>query len=599
MPKTLVASRILDAAYRPQITDNGMYILRFRYLDRHEDGSYEEPVEMFRRVAWNLAGAERVFAPHLDDEALLACADQFFTVMTDFKFLPNAPTLLGAGRPLQQLSACYVLPIDDSVDGIFETLRMTAIVHSKGSGTGFNFSRLRQRGAQIATGGFSTGPVSFMRIFDAETEVIKNGGTGWGANMGVLDCNHPDIHEFVKAKSTCNGLQNFNISVGVTDEFMEMARTGGLFPLTDPRTGQIVSSVDAKELLEMIALEAWKTGDPGLLFLDRIERDNPTPSLGRIEATNPCGEAPLLPYEACWLGGVNVAAHLDAMTGELSWSSLRETCLLAARMMDNAIEVSCYPLPEIREATRRTRKIGIGVMGFADLLVRMGIRYGSSESVSIARQLMSRIREYLEEATVTLGGERGEFPAFEVSREAAVGGPRRRNATVTANAPNSTIAAIAGCSSGVEPLFSIAYTKRLANDDCLHEINSDFVRLARERGFYSEELMGEIRAGASIQDSSRVPEDVKAMFVTAHDISVADHIRIQTEFQDFIELAVAKTINLPASATPEDVRQAFLLAFESGCKGITCFRDGCRDRAFLETARTGSEQTNEACPTCH
>jgi ribonucleoside-diphosphate reductase alpha chain len=599
MVQALVAPRILNSDYRPKITENGMYILRFRYLDKHQDGSYEEPVEMFRRVAWNLAGAERVFAPNLDDDALLAYADQFFTVMTDFRFLPNAPTLLGAGRPLQQLSACYVLPIDDSVDGIFETLRMTAIVHSKGSGTGFNFSQLRQRGAQIATGGVSTGPVSFMRVFDAETEVIKKGGTGWGANMGVLNCDHPDIHEFIRAKSTGTGLQNFNISVGVTDKFMELCRRGGLFPLTDPRTGKVVASVDARELFDIIAQEAWKTGDPGLLFLDRIERDNPTPSLGRIEATNPCGEAPLLPYEACWLGGINVAAHLDPATGELSWSSLRETCLLAARMMDNAIEVSRYPLPEIREATRRTRKIGIGVMGFADLLVHIGIRYGSSESVTVARELMSRIRGYLEEATVTLAAERGEFPAFELSKDAASNGVIRRNATVTANAPNSTIAAIAGCSSGVEPLFSIAYLKRLANDDCLHEINSDFIRVARERDFYSEDLVDELRSGASIQDLSGVPDDVKEIFVTAHDIQVSDHIRIQCEFQDYIELAVAKTINLPNSATPEDVKQAFLLAYESGCKGITCFRDGCRDRAFLETTRAEVEQTEQACPTCY
>ena len=554
---------------------------------------------MFRRVAKSLAEGERIFAPNTTDDDLLCHANRFFTVMTDFKFLPNAPTLLGAGRPLQQLSACYVLPVEDSIEGIFDTLRMTAVVHSKGSGTGFSFSKLRPKGAPIATGGFSTGAVSFMRVFDAETEVIKNGGTGWGANMGVLRCDHPDIREFVAAKSARSGLQNFNISVGVTDEFMRLSRTGGSFPLRDPRTGEVVDSVDARWLLDLIAREAWKTGDPGLLFLDRIERDNPTPTLGRIEATNPCGEAPLLPFEACWLGGINLAAHLDERTGEISFPSLRETCSAAARMMDNAIEVSRYPLPQIRAATHRTRKIGIGVMGFADLLIRMRIPYGSSESDSLARLLMGAIRSYLDEDTAELAAERGAFPAFGYSIFSNAGGIQRRNATMTANAPNSTIAAIAGCSSGVEPLFSISYTKLLASGDRLHEVNRDFLRVARERGFYSEELLEDIRGGVSIQELPAVPEDVKRVFVTAHDIAVADHIRIQAAFQDYTELAVAKTVNLPASASPDDVRAAFLAAHELGCKGITCFRDGCLDRPFLEPSRKETEvAAGAACPTC-
>lgn len=589
--------RILHESYVPHITDNAMYILRFRYLVRKEDGRLEQPVEMFRRVAWNLAGAERSFAPGLSDDALLACADSFFTAMTDFRFLPNAPTLLGAGGPLQQLSACYVLPIGDSVDSIFETLRMAAMVHSKGSGTGFNFSSLRPRGAPIGTGGVSTGPVSFMRIFDGETEVIKHGGTGWGANMGVLRCDHPDIHEFVTAKSTGTGLQNFNISVGVTDEFMKLCRAGGSFALIDPQTGRQAGSVDPRQLLDQIAREAWKTGDPGLLFLDRIERDNPTPFLGRIEATNPCGEAPLLPYEACWLGGVNVAAHLDAVTGDIDWPLLRETCLVAARMMDNAIEVSRYPLSEIREATHRTRKIGIGVMGFADLLVHLNTRYGSPESETLARDLMSFIRCSLEEASVMLASERGVFPAFDGSIFSGPTGKRRRNATVTANAPNSTIAAIAGCSSGVEPLFSIAYTKRLLNGDTLNEINPDFLRVARKLGFYSEQLVDRILRGFSPQCMSEIPEALKNVFVTAHDIPVSDHIRVQSAFQDQIELAVAKTINLRREATPEDVKDAFLLAYGSGCKGITCFRDGCRDRVFLDVG-INNERMEASCSVC-
>jgi ribonucleoside-diphosphate reductase alpha chain len=573
--------RILDEGYFPHITDNSMYILRFRYLLKNEDGTLEEPVEMFRRVAWNLAEAERIFAPHLSDDALLARAESFFTTMTDFRFLPNAPTLLGAGGPLQQLSACYVLPVEDSIDSIFETLRMAAIVHSKGSGTGFNFSRLRPRGTPIATGGVSTGPVSFMRIFDMETEIIKQGGTGWGANMGMLRCDHPDIHEFVNAKSAGTGLQNFNISVGVTDEFMRLCRTGDAFALIDPKTGSEAGSVNPRELLDQIALEAWKTGDPGLLFLDRIERDNPTPLLGRIETTNPCGEAPLLPYEACWLGGINVATHLDPEQGTVNWQLLKETCSLACRMMDNAVEVSSFSLPQMRDVTHRTRKLGIGVMGFADLLIQTKTRYGSPESENLARALMSFIRGCLEETSVELARERGVFPAFEGSKLSAEGSKGRRNATVTANAPNSTIAAVAGCSSGIEPLFSLAYTKRLRNGDILHEINPEFLRVARDLGFYSETLADRILSGVSLQSISEVPEPVKDAFVTAHDISATDHIRIQSAFQDHIELAVAKTINLAHGATPEDVKNAFLFAYESGCKGITCFRDGCSDRVFL------------------
>ncbi len=591
--------RILDESYFPEISENGMYILRFRYLTNREDGTLEEPVEMFRRVAWNLAGAERLYNPRLKDDQLLACAEQFFTTMTDFRFLPNAPTLLGAGTELQQLSACYVLPIGDSIEEIFDTLRMTAVVHSKGSGTGFSFSGLRPRGAPIATGGKSTGPVSFMKVFDSETEVIKSGGTGWGANMGVLRCDHPDILEFITAKSQGGGLQNFNISVGVTDEFMSLGRTGGSFNLVDPSDGSTVSSIDAKELFDQIAREAWRTGDPGLLFLDRIERDNPTPALGKIEAANPCGEAPLLPFEACWLGGINVAAHLDDTCGNVDWAQLRETCQIAARMMDNAIDVSRYPLNEIEEATKRTRKIGIGIMGFADLLVRMGVRYGSTESEVIARQLMGAIRENLEKATITLSADRGEFPAFDLSVYAGLDKPKRRNATMTANAPNSTISAIAGCSSGVEPLFSISYSKLLANGDRLEELSPEFVRLAKDRGFYSHALLENLSGGASIQELADIPEDIKDVFVTAHDISIEDHIRIQSAFQSDTELAIAKTVNLHNDAGTDDVKRAFLLAHEAGCKGITCFRDGCRDRSFLTSSIDHQEdRTEEACPTC-
>ena len=400
-------------------------MLRSRYLDGDE-----EPVDLFRRVALNLASAERAFDPGADVEAW---AERFFRLMTDWEFLPNAPTLLGAGRPLQQLHACFVLPVEDSIESIFSALRMAAIVHSNGGGTGFSFGALRGRGAPIATGGVSTGAVSFMRLFDAETEVVKRGGTGWGANMGVLPARHPDIREFVCAKDG-SALRNFNLSVAVDDAWMR--------------------SADPSGLLDLIASRAWATGDPGLLFLDRIERDNPVPALGRLEATNPCGEAPLRPFEACCLGGLNVARFVAARADRglpsapeaaIDWPRFREAAALALRMMDDVIEMSRYPLPQVADATRRTRKVGIGVMGFADLLVALGIPYGSPESEALARRLMREIRDATRAASIELGAERGSFPAFEQSL-AARDVATLRNATTTSNAPNSTIGAIAGCS---------------------------------------------------------------------------------------------------------------------------------------------------------
>ena len=591
--------RILDENYEPDVTENGLYILRFRYLVEKADGEQETPVEMFRRVAWNLAGAERVFNPELTDDQLLACAERFFVTMTDFKYLPNAPTLLGAGTGLQQLSACYVLPISDSIEGIFDTLRMTAVVHSKGSGTGFSFSGLRGRGSRIATGGKSTGPVSFMQVFDSETEVIKSGGTGWGANMGVLRCDHPDVLEFVRAKSSGSGLQNFNISVGVTDEFMRRTRTGGSQELIDPVSGEVVGEIDAKELFNEIAAEAWSTGDPGLLFLDQIEKDNPTPSIGTIEATNPCGEAPLLPFEACWLGGINLDRHYDEVTGDVDWTQLRETCMTAAQMMDNAIEMSSYPLVEIEQATKHTRKVGIGVMGFADLLIRMGLQYGSDESAVLAKKLMSEIKRYLDEATKGLAEERGVFPAFGDSVYALEGADGRRNATVTANAPNSTISAIAGCSSGIEPLFSLSYFKRLANGDRLNELNRELLARVELLGLDNKVIVDQISAGKPLSQISEVPDELREIFVTAHDIPVENHIRIQAAFQESTDLAVAKTINLNHSATVEDVKTAFYTAYEFGCKGITCFRDGCREESFLEpSCSVESQNLGSACTVC-
>ncbi len=572
-------ARLADDTFEPALSANGLYMLQFRYLQRQPDGTFERPVELFRRVAWNLAEAETHFGA--SRAGVLSQAERFFRVMTDFKFLPNAPTLLGAGRPLQQLCACFVLPVGDSVREIFEAVRMGALVHSKGGGTGYSYSSLRHRGAPISSGGFSTGVVSYLRVFDVATDVMKRGGTGWGANMGVLRCDHPDIREFIVAKSGEGMLRNFNLSVGVTTAFMEHVEQGADWALVDPRTARAVMRVPARELFDSICEEAWRSGDPGLLFLDRINLDNPTPALGALEATNPCGEAPLLPFEACCLGGLNVAKFFDARHGTMRWGELEETAALSVRMMDNVIEMSQYPLPEIDRVTRRNRKLGIGVMGFADLLIQMGIPYDSSDAESLARELMNRIQEATRHASVELAGERDSFANFARSVWPARGVARLRNATTTSNAPNSTISVIAGCSAGIEPLFAIGYRKQLANGDSLAEIHPGFLAAAKRFGFHSESLMEDVCRQGSVAGIKGLPAALKRLFVTSHDIQPEWHVRLQSAFQRHTDLGISKTINLPHQATPADVREAFLLAYRLECKGVTCFRDGCRDEQFL------------------
>jgi ribonucleoside-diphosphate reductase alpha chain len=573
-------------------------MLRFRYLKPNGDGQFEEPVAMFRRVAWNLAQAERRFDAGMSDVQITDWAERFFTVMTNGRFLPNAPTLLAAGRKLQQLFACFVLPVEDTIDSIFDTLRMAALVHSKGGGTGYSFSRIRSRGVPIATGGVSSGAVSFMKVFDCETEVIKHGGTGWGANMGVLRCDHPDVVEFVKAKA--NGyLRNFNISVAVTDAFMAALERCDEIELADPHTRQGVRRIPASALMELICEQAWCTGDPGLLFIDRLNQDNPTPDLGAIEATNPCGEAPLLPYEACCLGGINVNAFYDQTSGVLDWAGLRETADLALRMMDNVIEVSKFPLPQIHEAVHRTRKVGIGVMGFADLLVAKGVAYDSPEAEILAGELMATIQSATRAASAQLAKERGPFPAFAGSRWEERGEGPLRNATTTSNAPNSTISVIAGCSAGIEPLYSIAYTKRLANGEQLREVSPAFVEALRARGLDYRGILHCAEVTGSIQVLPGLPQNLKRVFVTAHDIAPAWHVRIQAAFQRYTDLGVSKTINLPNQATVDDVKEAFVLAYELGCKGITCYRDGCQDTQFMAPGHDQDTEDREFCSVCN
>lgn len=573
---------ILDPAFRLPLSENARYLLRFRYLKRHPDGSWETPEELFRRVAWFLAEAERCFRPSINDREVAAWAALFFEEMAEGRFLPNAPALLGAARAPQQMAACFVLPVEDSIDGIFQALRAAAIVHARGGGTGFSFSRLRPAGSAVASGGVANGPVAFLRLFDLETEIVKRGGTGWGANMGVLHCDHPDICEFIQAKSAPGRpLRNFNLSVGITDDFMARLDAG------EPR---------ATEVFDLLCREAWKTGDPGLIFLDRINEDNPTPLLGSIEAANPCGEAPLLPYESCCLGALNVARFAEPSSGSVRWEDLAVSAAVAVRLMDNLVEANAYPLPEIREATLRTRKLGIGVMGFADLLLALRIPYDSPEAEALAGRLMRAIRQATREASCALGAERGSFPAFAGSVWPGRGYRALRNATTTSNAPNSTISVIAGCSAGIEPLYSLSFARRLANGDTLLEVHEGVLAVARAEKFYSEALERHVRETGSVQGAPGVPGEFRRIFTTAHEIAPAWHVRVQAAFQRFTDLGVSKTINMARHATIADVAAAFRLAYQLGCKGVTCFRDGCREEQFL--ARPQSAESPEICPAC-
>jgi ribonucleoside-diphosphate reductase alpha chain len=571
-PTEVVPPVILDDRVEPSLDAHGLYMLRLRYLARdHEDRIIEEPRELFRRVAFALAEAERRFDPQLGDAGVLRWADRFYGLMISGGFLPNAPTLLGAGRPRGQLHACFVLPVSDSVEGLLGALREAGIVHARGGGTGFSFSAVRPRGAPVATGGKANGVVAFMRLFDHATDLIRSGGTGWGANMAVIAAGHPEVFEFVRAKAGGDAMRNFNCSVLVDDTFMESAR--------DPATR-------AGALLREIAAQAWATGDPGLLFADRIERDNPVPPLGRLEATNPCGEAPLLPYEACCLGGLNAAAFVDPKAREIRWPELDEAAKLGLRMMDNVIDVSTYPLPLIATATHRTRKVGIGVMGFADALVMLGVPYDSNAAEEIAGRLMASIARATHAASEALAVLRGPFPAFGASVFASQGDPPRRNATTTSGPPNSTIGPIAGCSPGIEPLFALSYTKQLENGDRLRTLHPSVRRIAHEYGLSETAVCG-MEASGSAHELADVPARVGRILVTAHEIAPEWHLRIQAAFQRHTDLGISKTINLPHEASVNDVQSAYVRAHELGCKGVTVDRDGCADRQFIAV---GAEQ---------
>ncbi len=571
-----------------ELTENAMKILNARYLLKDETGRIiETPEEMFRRVARSIAMAEKIY-----DGDHEYWADRFYDLMVSLRFLPNSPTLMNAGKPMGQLAACFVLPVEDSMKSIFDTLKNAALILQSGGGTGFSFSRLRPKADIVrSTGGIASGPVSFMKIYNAATEVIKQGGARRGANMGILRVDHPDILEFIKIKRIESELTNFNISVAITDEFMEALKNDGEYNIINPRSGVIVGRLRAREVFNEIAYSAWETGDPGLIFIDRINRSNPTPNIGQIESTNPCGEQPLLPYEACVLGSLNLSKYVKTeekrqkIEDRIDWNRLETDIKVAVRFLDDAIDVNIYPLPDIERMHKGNRKIGLGVMGWADMLILLQIPYNHKKAFDLARMLMKFIRDKAREASVELAESRGVFPNFRGSIYDDPDMPRVRNATTTTIAPTGTLSSIADCSSGIEPLFAIAY-KRFVLDTELHEINKHFLNIAKERGFYSEELINIVLKKGTLKGLKAVPSDIKKIFKTALEIPPEDHIEMQAAFQEFTDNAVSKTINLPYRSKVEDVANAFLLAYEKGVKGITVFRYGSKKGTLVKFSDT-------------
>lgn len=568
------------------LSKNAITVLERRYLIRGEEGNpLETPEDMFRRVARAVAGGDRAYDENADVENT---AGLFYEMMTSLRFMPNSPTLMNAGRELGQLSACFVLPVGDSMEEIFEAVKNAALIHQSGGGTGFSFSRLRPTGSTVkSTGGVASGPVSFMKVFNSATEAVKQGGTRRGANMGLLRVDHPDILDFIQCKSDLTQITNFNISVGVTDAFMEAVAADGTYALIDPRTDTECGRLKAREVFDMIIDMAWQSGEPGIVFLDEINRGNPVPHIGEVESTNPCGEQPLLPYESCNLGSINLAAHVregDDGKAKIDWPQLERTVTDAVHFLDNVITVNNYPLPQIEEMTLKTRKVGLGVMGLADVLYMLGIPYGSEEAVRKAEEISRFINGKAHLASRGLAVKRGTFPAYQGSVHERQHTPER-NATVTTIAPTGTISIICGTSSGIEPLFALSYIRNVMDGDELIETHPYFEKVLRDRGLYSPELMKRVAEAGSIQGMNDLPEDIRSVFVTAHDISPESHVRMQAAFQKYTDNAVSKTVNLPHDATKDDVRKVYELACDLGLKGVTLYRDGSRNSQVLNIGK--------------
>jgi ribonucleoside-diphosphate reductase alpha chain len=578
-----IEPEVSEELVKPEFSSNALTVLQKRYLRRSPEGDIlEAPEDMLWRVATSIAAGESNFGrdPH-------QASVMFYNMMAKKEFLPNSPTLMNAGRELGQLSACFVLPVEDDMESIFEAVKNTALIHKSGGGTGFSFSRVRPKDDTVlSTKGVSSGPLSFMTVFDKATETVKQGGVRRGANMAVLRVDHPDIESFISAKKDMSRFNNFNLSVAVTDDFMDAMERGESYDLINPRTGKPVGSLDAREVFGSIVDAAWESGEPGLIFIDRVNDANPTPHVGRIEATNPCGEQPLLPYEACNLGSINVSRMIKGQPGQgcqVDWAKLGRTVRQAVRFLDDVIEVNRYPLPQIESVVAANRKIGLGIMGFADLLMKLRVPYDSEEALALGEDLMSFVADRGRQATTELAKERGPFPNFHGSVYDRQGLPEMRNATITTIAPTGSISIIGGCSSGVEPVFALAYVRRnlLDEGDELQEVVPDFEQVAKEEGFFTEEIIEKVIENGSCQGIDGVPEEVQRAFVTAHDIEPSWHVRMQAAFQKYTDNAVSKTVNLPREATRGDVGEVYQLARKLSCKGVTVYRDGSRDKQVL------------------
>lgn len=576
------------------LSDNAIKVLKKRYMAKDESGNLIEDAEgMFKRVAKTVAAAD---SQYVSPEQLEIIEKEFFDMMSNLEFLPNSPTLMNAGRALGQLSACFVLPIEDSMQGIFETIKNAALIHKSGGGTGFSFSRLRAKGSTVnSTGGVASGPISFMKVFNAATEAVKQGGTRRGANMGILRVDHPDIREFITCKQDNNDITNFNISVGITEEFMNAVENKENYNLVDPKSKETAGKESAEEIFNMIIDNAWNNGEPGIIFLDRLNKDNVVAEVGEIETTNPCGEQPLLPYEACNLGSINLRLMVKGNEHgtEVDYEKLGNTVQKAIHFLDNVIDVNKYPLDEIDKMTKATRKIGLGVMGWADILCKLNISYNSKEALKLAEEVMGYIQQQSKKASVKIAERKGVFTYFDKSTYKD-DDMRVRNATTTTIAPTGTLSIIAGVSSGIEPLFAISYIRNVMDNEELIEVNPLFRKIAEENGFYSDDLMRRIAEKGTIKGFPKVPENVQHVFVTAHDVSPEYHVKMQAAFQKYTDNAVSKTVNLSHDATQQDIRSVFELAYNTNCKGVTIYRDGSRDMQVLNIGEVKGKEKQKA-----
>ena len=586
-PLGIVPKQIPDDLPDPKLSDNAITVLKRRYLEKDAIGNLTEtPRQMFWRVARTIASNEIKYRPEID---LLDETRAFYNFMASLDFIPNSPTMMNAGRPLGQLAACFVLPIEDTMEGIFDAVKYAALVHKSGGGTGFSFSRLRPKASMVAsTAGTASGPVSFMRVFNAATETIKQGGTRRGANMGILRVDHPDIRDFIICKQDMVSITNFNISVTVTDKFMRAVETGGMYDLIAPSSGKVVGHENALDIFDLIADNAWHNGDPGMLFIDEVNRHEKTPHVGLVEATNPCGEQPLLPYESCNLGSINLNNMLT-YDNQIDWDHLRQSVKRGVRFLDNIIDMNKYPLQQIHDMTHANRRIGLGVMGWADMLFALRIPYDSEQALELGRNIMQFLHSEARAMSDELAIERGEFPNCPGS----VFKHPTRNSTVTTIAPTGTISMIAETSGGIEPNFALCYVKRVMDDDRLLYINPRFEEAAKAGGWYSPELMEKIANHASLEDLTEIPEKERRVFQTAHDITPEAHIKMQAAFQQWTDNAVSKTINFPNSATHQDVKNAYIMAWKMKCKGITIYRDGSREVQVMNTGSSLSTASSE------